>query len=115
MVYLLAQGLRLGGWVRNADPGLEIEIEGRPEQIDRFLSEFIAQRPAAAVVTQKDVAQVPCLGSPWFEILPDIKTSFMAETETAMDKVDPRRSNQGQHTSAPGQSNLREGRRTACD
>jgi hypothetical protein len=39
----------------------------------------------------------------------------MAETETAMDKVDPRRSNQGQHTSAPGQSNLREGRRTACD
>src|ERR1700679_1067317 len=74
MVYLLAQGLRLGGWVRNADPGLEIEIEGRPEQIDRFLSEFIAQRPAAAVVTQKDVAQVPCLGSPWFEILPDIKT-----------------------------------------
>jgi hydrogenase maturation factor HypF (carbamoyltransferase family) len=32
MIYLLAKGIGLRGWVRNADVGLEIEIEGRSEQ-----------------------------------------------------------------------------------
>jgi hydrogenase maturation factor HypF (carbamoyltransferase family) len=67
MIYFLAQGLRLSGWVRNADASLEIEIEGRSEQIDRFLRGVTVQRPTAAVVRKEHVMEVTALGSSRFE------------------------------------------------
>ena len=72
-VYRVAQRLRLTGFVRNVDAGVEIEIQGSSEQIDRFLSQLDVERPAAAVVTTEDIQRVTSLGSQWFEILPDIK------------------------------------------
>jgi len=72
-VYRVAQRLRLTGFVRNVDAGVEIEIQGGSEQIDRFLSQLDVERPAAAVLTTEDIQRVTSLGSQWFEILPDIK------------------------------------------
>ena len=72
-VYRIAQKLRLKGFVRNVDSGVEIEIEGGSQQIDSFLCQFKVDRPATAVVTTEEIQRVTSLGSLWFEILPDIK------------------------------------------
>ena len=69
-VYRLAQTLRLAGWVRNSGSGLEIEVEGRLEQLDHFLQTLKAERPRAAVVTTEEVSRVAPAGCVWFEILP---------------------------------------------
>jgi hydrogenase maturation protein HypF len=74
-VYCAAQGLRLTGWVRNFDAGLEIEIEGRADQVDRFVLEVEARRPVAAELTKQTVEIVPSQNSLWFEILPDFRGS----------------------------------------
>ena len=69
-VYRLAGSLCLAGWVRNSGTGLEIEIEGGSEQLDRFLQKLKADRPRAAVVTMEEVSRIAPTGSAWFEILP---------------------------------------------
>jgi len=69
-VYRLAEKLRLAGWVRNSSAGLEIEIEGRSDQLDDFLHKLQAERPRAAVVTTEEVSRIAPAGGVWFEILP---------------------------------------------
>ena len=69
-VYRLAEKLRLAGWVRNSGEGLEIEVEGGTEQLDRFLDQLKSARPPAAVVTTEEVSRVAPAGGVWFEILP---------------------------------------------
>ena len=69
-VYRLAEKLRLAGWVRNSGAGLEIEVEGGPEQLDHFLRKLKAERPRAAVVTTEEVSRIAPSGFVWFEILP---------------------------------------------
>ena len=69
-VYRLAETLRLAGWVRNSGAGLEIEVEGRPEQLDHFLHKLKVERPRAAVVTTEEVSRIAPAGCAWFEILP---------------------------------------------
>ena len=69
-VYRLAEKLRLAGWVRNSGVGLEIEVEGSPEQLDQFLHTLEAERPRAAVVTTEEVSRIAPVGCAWFEILP---------------------------------------------
>jgi hydrogenase maturation protein HypF len=70
-IYRIAQSLHLTGSVRNADAGLEIEIEGHSDQIDQFLSQLIAKRPSQALVHSQRVLRIKCLNTAWFEILPD--------------------------------------------
>jgi hydrogenase maturation protein HypF len=82
-VYRIAQKLRLKGFVRNVDAGVEIEIEGGSQQIDRFLSQLDVERPAAAGVTPESIVRVASLGSLWFEILPDIKGGSTSGSKTA--------------------------------
>jgi hydrogenase maturation protein HypF len=48
-VYRIAMDLRLAGWVQNSTGGLELEVEGSPENLDRFLCKLKAERPRAAV------------------------------------------------------------------
>ncbi|HTT20010.1 MAG TPA: carbamoyltransferase HypF [Candidatus Sulfotelmatobacter sp.] len=69
-VYRLAGSLTLAGWVRNSGTGLEIEVEGSSEQLDRFLQKLKAERPRAAVVTMEEISRIAPTGSSWFEILP---------------------------------------------
>jgi hydrogenase maturation factor HypF (carbamoyltransferase family) len=114
VIYLLAQRLRLSGWVRNAGANLEIEIEGRPDRIDQFVRELAAQRPTAAIVTKEDAISITALESPWFEIRPDFEISG-AGTHAASNKTDLLGSDHGQHGYASGPSDRREGDRTLCD
>ena len=82
-VYRIAQRLRLTGFVRNVDAGVEIEIEGGSEQIEGFLCQFKLERPATAVVTTEGIQRVASLGSPWFEILPGIRAVSPSGSKTA--------------------------------
>jgi len=70
MVYRLAEKLHVAGWVRHSGAGLEIEIEGSPEQLDDFLLDLKRKRPPAAEVTREEVSRIAPTGAPWFEILP---------------------------------------------
>lgn len=66
----IARKLRLVGWVRNSSAGLEIEVEGNSDQLDRFLHGLKAERPQAAVVTTEEVCRIVPTGCVCFEILP---------------------------------------------
>jgi len=68
-VYRIADSLRLSGWVRNTTVGMEIEVEGNAERLNKFLAELKANRPQAAVVTEEEVLRIAPLGSVGFEIL----------------------------------------------
>jgi hydrogenase maturation protein HypF len=68
-IYRIAERLRLAGWVRNAGAGIEIEVEGNPEQLGNFLNLLTIERPRAAVVQGEEVSRIAPLGSMWFEIL----------------------------------------------
>jgi hydrogenase maturation protein HypF len=69
-VYRLAETMRLTGWVRNTEAGLEIEIEGDAEQLTEFLVRLRETTPAVAVVTAVETFRVAPSGSAGFEILP---------------------------------------------
>ena len=69
-VYRLAETMRLAGWVRNTDAGLEIEVEGDAEQLTEFLVRLRETTPAAAVVAAVETFRVAPSGSAGFEILP---------------------------------------------
>jgi hydrogenase maturation protein HypF len=74
-VYRLAESMRLSGWVRNTDAGLEIEIEGDAEVLEKFLLHLRAATPAAAVITSEDRLRVAPSGGSGFEIFPSIEES----------------------------------------
>ena len=68
-VYRIADSLGLSGWVRNTTAGMEIEVEGNAERLDKFLAQLKANRPQAAVLTDEEVIRIAPLGSVGFEIL----------------------------------------------
>ncbi len=49
-VYRLAGELRLGGWVRNDEQGVELEVEGAREAVEAFLERLPAEAPPMAIV-----------------------------------------------------------------
>ncbi len=49
-VYRLADELRLGGWVRNDEQGVELEVEGAREAVEAFLERLPAEAPPMAIV-----------------------------------------------------------------
>lgn len=71
-VYRIAQRLRLTGWVRNLDTGLEIEIEGPSCDLDTFLYEFKALQPVGLKEALDSILWITPIHSMWFEILPDL-------------------------------------------
>ena len=72
-VYRLAEKLRLSGWVRNTNAGMEIEIEGEPERLSEFLLQLRAATPSAAVVATEETLRLAPSGSSGFEILPSVE------------------------------------------
>jgi len=69
-IYRLAEKLHVAGWVRYSGTGVEIEVEGNPEQVSDFLNLLKRKRPPAAVVTTEEVSRISPAGAKWFEILP---------------------------------------------
>jgi hydrogenase maturation protein HypF len=61
-VHRLATGMALGGWVRNAGAGVEIEVEGQCAEVERFLLRLRSEAPAAARIEQLSHAATASAG-----------------------------------------------------
>jgi len=82
-VYRLAEKIRLAGWVRNTSAGLEIEIEGNAEQLDKFVLQLRAATPAAAVIASEETFRVAPSGRSGFEILPSVEGASVGNPKLA--------------------------------
>ncbi|GGW15964.1 carbamoyltransferase [Streptomyces capoamus] len=63
-VHRLAAGLALAGFVGNTADGVLIEVEGPPEEVDRFAGRLTEQPPPLATVTGVGCEDVPATGAP---------------------------------------------------
>jgi hydrogenase maturation protein HypF len=68
-VYRLATEMGLGGWVLNSSEGLVVEVDGAPEDLERFLERLEAEKPAAALVLAREVSFLAPAGFTRFEIV----------------------------------------------
>ena len=68
-VYRLARDERLGGWVRNDERGVVLEVEGAPEAVERFLARLPREAPPLAAVEHVDSCTLGCLGEHEFLIV----------------------------------------------
>lgn len=67
-VYRLATELGLNGWVLNDTHGVEIEVEGSDDQLNRFLVRLSAERPPLSSIESVDVAWLTPVDYEHFEI-----------------------------------------------
>jgi len=67
-VYRLAHDLALDGFVRNGGAGVEIEIEGRPSAVRRFLLRLEVERPERASIQGLEATYVDPIGGHGFAI-----------------------------------------------
>lgn len=58
-VYRLAHEKKLCGWVLNATEGVFVHAEGQPADLDAFVLALANNHPAAAVVEEVDIQDVP--------------------------------------------------------
>lgn len=68
-IYGLAMNHHVTGWVRNTSSGVEIEVNGSPDQLSSFLEAIPAGLPPLARIDFFHVETVPPNGTPTFEIL----------------------------------------------
>lgn len=68
-VYRLARSYNLAGWVRNTSRGVEIEVEGPPTTLDRFIRQLSEEAPALSRVEQVLSEETAPLAQETFEIL----------------------------------------------
>ncbi len=68
-IYRLARELNLAGWVRNTSRGVEVEVEGDPPALSRFLWLLPRQAPALARVDRVSSTEAEPLGEEDFAIL----------------------------------------------
>ena len=68
-VYRLATEMGLPGWVLNSSAGLLVEVDGAPDELQRFLVRLEAEQPAAAVVLARETSFLSPAGFTTFEIL----------------------------------------------
>jgi len=68
-VYRLATELGLAGRVLNDGAGVEIELEGTDERIDRFVARLASEAPRLARIDCVDSSAVPARGDRTFEIV----------------------------------------------
>ena len=67
-VYQIAQKSGLGGYVANTTAGVDIEIEGEPEQIETFFRDMDTHKPPLARVTRLEKQYLPPLAYQGFII-----------------------------------------------
>lgn len=68
-VYSLAKNNNLSGWVRNSSNGVEIEIEGKSEFVDRFLTTLENSPPALSRIDSINIGKIKFSDYQDFEIL----------------------------------------------
>lgn len=68
-VYNLATRLSLTGWVRNTSAGVDIEIEGTPESLTKFLDSLQKEKPPLAKIYNISIAEHRSNGFRTFEIV----------------------------------------------
>lgn len=70
-VFRLATELGLTGWVRNSPAGVELELQGKTEQLARFNERLLTELPPLAVINALNSVAVPLVANETvFEILP---------------------------------------------
>ena len=70
-VFRLATELGLSGWVRNSPAGVELELQGRAEQLSAFSSRLLLELPPLAAISSLASAEIPLVGDETnFVILP---------------------------------------------
>ncbi len=74
-VYTLATELGLGGWVKNNNNGVDIEVEGHPSELATFLERLERDRPAHAILSQLETHWLTPCGYQPFEIHPSKQNS----------------------------------------
>jgi hydrogenase maturation protein HypF len=67
-VYALAQRYSLTGWVRNTSAGVDIEVDGDPEQVSDFIAALRQEAPPLAYIDRLEVDDRPADGFSDFEI-----------------------------------------------
>jgi len=67
-VYRLATQLRLDGWVLNSSQGVFIEVEGRPDVLQVFLTRLEKEKPALAIIQSLESSFLDPVGYQGFEI-----------------------------------------------
>lgn len=68
-VYTTAASAGLTGSVRNDSSGAIIEVEGAPDDIDRFLDRLRSDPPPLAVIESVDLQAIPTVGGTGFRIV----------------------------------------------
>ncbi|MEM5776776.1 MAG: acylphosphatase, partial [Anaerolineaceae bacterium] len=58
-IYSLAVNNRLKGWVLNSSSGVEIEVNGPPDALERFVAQIREQTPPLARIDRMTVEEVP--------------------------------------------------------
>lgn len=70
-VYRIAVRNSLGGYVRNlGEAGVEVEVEGEPAAVDRFLIALHQEKPPLAEIAEVHIRELPPVGEKEFRILP---------------------------------------------
>src|SRR5215469_8510565 len=69
-VFRLARRHSLAGWVRNSTGPVEIEVEGDPAGLRRFLAQLTAEAPPLAAIEEVRTVAVPVRGERGFLIEP---------------------------------------------
>ncbi len=67
-IYQLARERGLAGWVLNSSSGVDIEVEGPPEEIDAFVREIPEKAPPLARLESLEAAEIPTNGDASFTI-----------------------------------------------
>ena len=68
-VFRLAEELGLGGWVLNDERGVELEAEGDPDAVERFLARLGPEAPPLATVDSVDAEEAEPRGEREFAIV----------------------------------------------
>lgn len=67
-IFNLAQRLGLKGWVKNTSSGVEIEVSGRAEDLERFVQAVRSEAPPLARIDELNIAPIDANGHGAFEI-----------------------------------------------
>jgi hydrogenase maturation protein HypF len=68
-VYGLAARLALHGWVRNTSAGVEIEVDGPPQELETFITALRGEAPPLSRIDSFQVDWIPANGFSTFEIV----------------------------------------------
>jgi len=77
-IHRLVQNYSLSGWVFNSNQGVEIEVEGKEEELNSFISDVKKKLPPLARIENIEVNQLPLVGYKGFSI----KKSIVKEEDS---------------------------------